>query len=138
MLRKTRSDRRPSKLRRLPQRTKRFLSNCRSLRRRRWTQQKLVKLKYTPDAKVKKQRQPDMLQREIQTLRDRKHCAATAATANNTPTASANQLYCSKHARLFTSPHVLKITERIRINGQNCPDDVFLSCFWRSAFCACN
>ena len=40
MLRKTRSDRRPSKLRRLPQRTKRFLSNCRSLRRRRWKHNK--------------------------------------------------------------------------------------------------
>ena len=35
-------------------------------------QQKLAKLNYTPEAKVEKQRQADMLQREIQTLRDRK------------------------------------------------------------------
>ena len=35
-------------------------------------QQKLAKLKYTPEAKVEKQRQADTLQREIQRLRDQK------------------------------------------------------------------
>ena len=45
-------------------------------------QQKLAKLKYTPNAKVQKQRQADMLQREIQTLRDRKRRVSAPAKFN--------------------------------------------------------
>ena len=45
-------------------------------------QQKLAKLKYTPDAKVQKQRQADMLQCEIQTLRDRKQRVSVPAKFN--------------------------------------------------------
>ena len=38
---------------------------------------------------------------------------------------------------LFASPHLNTLTERVRINGQNCPDDLFLKCFWRPVLCAC-
>ena len=45
-------------------------------------QQKLAKLKYTPNAKVQKQRQADMLQCEIQTLGDRRQRVSAPAKFN--------------------------------------------------------